>query len=63
MPLRTDLIEQVFHELWTAGGTIIAEIERVAARIYEIIEQGDRPQGTKSRKARRAARKTRRAKR
>lgn len=55
MPLNTDVIEQIVHELWITGRAIIAEIDRLATRIQELIRQDDQPRQRKSKRARRAA--------
>jgi hypothetical protein len=54
--VRTELIEQIFQELWTTGRTVITEIDRAAARIWELIRQDVEPPRPKPKTARKASR-------
>jgi hypothetical protein len=54
VPLRTEVIEQVIHELWITGRTIIMEIEVLAVRLQELILGESPPPRKKSAKASRA---------
>jgi hypothetical protein len=54
VPIRIHVIEQIFHELWTTGSIIIAEIGRLAVRIQELVQGEGRQRRRKFRRARRA---------
>jgi hypothetical protein len=56
VPVRTELIEQIFQELWTTGRTIITEIDRAAGRIWELIRKDGQPARPKPKTTRRASR-------